>query len=544
MTPRRPWEAHYPAGVTWAFAPPPMTLPALLDAAVAQGGDAVALEYRGARITYRAFGALVARVAGGLARTVRPGEAVGILLPNTPWHPVAVAALARCGARIVMLSLLDPPDLLAGKLRDSGARTLVVTDAGDGVAAARALRQAGAVDRVLLGEDADWDDATEARPPAAERLLPDAVEPLLSPEAPAELPAAPSPDDVLLLQYTGGTTGHPRAAMLTHANITAAARIYGAWRDGDVRPGAERVIAALPLFHIFGLTVVLLANLRDGNTVILHPRFDPAAVLRDVGEGGATLFPAVPTMWQAILQHPAAAATDWSSLRRTSCGGAPLAVEVAAAVRRLTGVACTNGWGMTETGPAGCRVPAAVAMRPGLIGVPLPGVDLRIVSLDDPAEVLAPGRTGEIAVRGPAIFAGYWRDAAATAACFAEGWFLTGDVGRMAADGLVTLLDRRRNMIISSGFKAWPALIEDAILAHPAVAEVIVIGVPDPYRGQSAKAFVRLRSGAPVLTLDALRRFLAGRLGRHELPRHLELRDRLPKSAVGKPLPRLLATAT
>lgn len=534
----RPWERHYPAGVGWDIALPPVTLPALLDAAAERFGDAVALEYGEARVTYRALGALVARVAGGLARVVRPGEAVAVLLPNTPWHPVAIAALARLGAPVVMMSLLEPPASLARKLRDSGARTLVTTDVEGGIATALALRQSGAVDRVLLGEDAAWGGAVAAWPAGAEPLLPDA-----STALPA-LPLPPAPDDVLLLQYTGGTTGDPRAAMLTHANITAAARIYQAWRDGDVRPGAERVIAALPLFHIFGLTVVLLANLVDGNTIILHPRFDAAAVLRDVGRGGATLFPAVPTMWQAILQHPEAVDTDWRSLRRTSCGGAPLAVELAAAVRRLTGVACTNGWGMTETAPAGCRVPEAVPMRPGLIGVPLPGVDLRIVALDDPASALAPGETGEIAVRGPTIFRGYWHAPEATASCFAAGWFLTGDVGRLDADGLITLLDRRRNMIISGGFKAYPALIEDAILAHPDVAEVIVTGVPDPYRGQSAKAWVRLRPGAATLTLPALRSFLADRLGRHELPRALELRSELPKSPAGKPLARLLTDAT
>jgi len=360
----------------------------------------------------------------------------------------------------------------------------------------------------------------------------------------APLPAAwpvVSPDDVMLLQFTGGTTGMPRAAMLTHGNLVSAVNIYRLWSDGErLEPGAQKSICVLPLFHIYALTTILLRQIRDGNTILLRQRFDVETLIEDIAVKRATLFSGVPTMWFALLNRDGVESVDFSSLRSCVSGGAPLPFEVQTRLEGILGVRLNNGWGMTETAPAGSRVPKDAKPRPGLIGIPLPGITMKIVSLEPERDEFPPGEIGEIAIQGPNVFKGYLDDPAGTAEAFHEGWFLTGDLGRMDGDGLFEIVDRRKNMIISSGFNVYPVAIESAIYEHPAVQEVVVIGIDDAYRGQAAKAFVKLKAGSAQFTLDELLVFLKDRLGRHEMPRALEFRDSLPRSAAGKLLAKVL----
>ena len=533
-----PWEAAYPPGCRWDAPVRAGTLPALFDRLVADGGTRPALRYREARLTYAELGALVARAAGAFRRLgVAKGEAVALYLPNTPWHPVCFFALTCLGARVVHLSALDARRELAHKLADSGARLLVTTDFASLLPQAAWLLESGAADRVLVGEDARWGGEPVGELPPG--LMP--LSPLMEEAAPVSAWPDAAPEDVALLQYTGGTTGLPKGAMLTHGNLTAAVAIYQNWDDGEqLVPGEQRIMGVLPLFHIYALTTVLLRHLADGNEVLLHPRFDAGAVLRDIAEQRVTLMTGVPTMWIALLNHPDAGRTDFSSLHACVSGGAPLPFEVGQKVERLFGQRLRIGWGMTETSPAGTRVPVGAPLRPGLIGVPLPGIEIRIVALDDPGREMPAGEAGEIAIRGPNVFRGYWNKPADTAAAFRDGWFLTGDLGRLDADGLFSLLDRRKNMIISGGFNVYPAAVESALYEHPDIVEAIVIGIPDEYRGQSAKAFVTLRDGASELTLDALKHFLRDRLGRHEMPAALEIRPSLPRSPAGKLLASVL----
>ncbi len=343
-------------------------------------------------------------------------------------------------------------------------------------------------------------------------------------------------DDVALLQYTGGTTGLPKGAMLSHGNLTSSVSIYDVWgrNPQTQRKGPARVICVLPLFHIYALTVILLRSLERGDLISLHQRFDVEAVMRDIEVKRATDFPGVPTMWIAIASLPDLDKRDLSSLVSCGSGGAPLPVEVARIFERKTSMKLKSGWGMTETCSPGTGHPPAGPEKPGSIGLMLPGIELDVVALEDNKKVLPPGEVGEIRIRGPNVTKGYWNRPQETAEAFIGDRFLTGDIGYMDQDGYFYLVDRKKDMIISGGFNVYPQMIEQAIYEHPAVQEVIVIGIPDDYRGEAAKAFVKLRPGAKPFPLDELKAFLAGKLGRHEIPAALEFVDELPRTTVGK----------
>ena len=534
MTGERPyaWEKSYPPGVKWDSPLSLTTIPALFDKAVAAHANRPALEYRGRSFTYGELGELVNRAAAGFAALGVAGAQVALYAPNTPLYVVAFFGALKAGARIVNLSPLDAERELAHKLRDSGARTLVTTTVGDLPKMARTLLGASLLDHLLVG-----DDCVRAAPTAAAaddpRVLP--FQTLLD-EPRRFAPVPVGTDEIALLQYTGGTTGTPRAAMLTHGNLTAAVSSYDVWSSGQklLRPGEERVICVLPLFHIYALTTIMLRHLSLGNELLLRPRFDAATTIRDIQEKRATIFPGVPTMWIGLMAHPGVEACDFSSLRHCTSGGAALPVHVAERFAKIIGRHLGGGWGMTETSPAGTNIPSYGPRKPGSVGIPLPGVHMDVVALDDARRVLQPGDVGEIRVKGLNVTRGYWRRPQETKDAFVDGHLLTGDIGYMDEDGFFFLVDRKKEMIISGGFNVYPRVIEEAIYEHPSVEEVLVIGVPDDYRGEAAKAFVKLRAGAPPLTLDDLRDFLADKVGRHELPTALEIRDSLPRSTVGK----------
>ena len=464
---------------------------------------------------------------------MKPGDTVALYLPNTPYHPIGFFAILRAGARVVHLSPLDPTRALARKLTDSGARVLIAPDYPTMLPNAVQLLVDGLLDHLVVGQDALWGAGPPTLAiPADDRAI--AFDAMEAEPAGAWPPVAAG--DVALLQYTGGTTGLPRAAMLTHANLSAAVSSYDAWHNGVGRhpqPG-DKFIGVLPLFHIYMLTTVLLRALRSGTPILLRLRFDAAATLDDIETRRATIFPGVPTMFIAMAAFPGIENRDLSSLRVASSGGAPLPVEVAQRFEKLTKHRVGGGWGMTETSPAGTTMLPDQVVKPGAIGLPLPGIEMDVAALDDPARVLPVGLTGQIRIRGANVTSGYWNRPEETATAFVDGFFLTGDVGYMDCEGQFYLVDRLKDMILSGGFNVYPRLIEDAIYEHQAVEECSVIGIPDPYRGQAAKAFIKLRDGLEPFSIDELRIFLADKLGRHEMPAALEFRDSLPRTAVGK----------
>ena len=341
-----------------------------------------------------------------------------------------------------------------------------------------------------------------------------------------------------MLQYTGGTTGLPKGAMLTHGNLTSACSQLVAVTSGEPRvleEGRERVLAVLPLFHIYALTVNMLFGIRMGAELILHTKFDLEAVIKDLSAKKVTVFPGVPTMYTAIVNYPNIGEYDLNSLKFCGSGGAPLPVEVNQSFQRLTGCCLVEGWGMTETSPTGTFTPVYGMQKVGSCGMPTVGVLLKFVDVDDPAKEVAAGERGELCIKGPNVMKGYWKKPEATAASMTpDGYFRTGDVAYMDDDGFVYIVDRTKDMILCGGYNVYPRIIEEAIYEHPAVAEVSVIGIPDTYRGESPKAFITLKQGAAPFTLEELKTFLKRRLGKHEMVQAMEIRAQLPKTPVGK----------
>lgn len=531
------WEKSYPETLPWDAPLGIGTLSAMFDGSVARHADQPAIEFRGRPISYGEMGETVGRAARALtALGADKSHPVALYLPNVPLHPMAFFAGVKTGAPVVHLSPLDAERELHHKLEDSGARILFTVDFAHLLPHALKMLERGAIDHLIVGEDADWGPSPVPVVPVPERagvmswrqFLSQAPEESLWPEI--------APDDIALLQYTGGTTGMPRAAILTHANLTAAIDIYDVWLQGQ-RPGGlgyEIVIGVLPFFHIYALTTVLLRHFRNGNLVLLRLKFDAEQTLHDIEITRATSLPGVPTMWIALAARPDIGSRDLSSLNYLGSGGAPLPVEVESRFQRITGRRLSGGWGMTETSPAGTNIPVYCDPPAGTIGLPLPNVQLDIVALDDPRKVLAPGEVGEMRAKGPNVTQGYWRRPRETETAFVDGHLLTGDIGWMDENGFFFIVDRKKDMLISGGFNVYPQMVEQAIYEHPSVEEVLVIGVPDDYRGEAGKAFVKLRAGAAEFTLEELCAFLADKVGRHAIPAHLEFRPSLPRTAVGK----------
>jgi long-chain acyl-CoA synthetase len=533
----RPGEQFYPKGVRWDDPIERGTLSELLSKAAGQFGTRPVIEFRDraiscAELERLADVAAAAFLRGGFGK----GTTVALFLGNSPDHPVNFFGALKAGARIAHLSPLDGERALSHKLSDSGARILVTSDLATLLPTALKFLEKGLVDRLIVCEDDHWGAVGNPHTPIPDnsaivtyaKFTEGVVQPAQWPDI--------SPDDIAVLQYTGGTTGLPKGAMLSHGNLTAAVSIYDVWGKTArlERNAVERVICVLPLFHIYALTLVLLASIRHGNLISLHQRFDVEAVMRDIEVKRATVFPGVPTMWIAIASLPDLDKRDMSSLVVAGSGGAPLPVEVAKVFERKTNMKLKSGWGMTETCSPGTGHPQEGPDKPGSIGLMLPGIEMDVVALDDPHKVLAPGEIGEVRIKGPNVTKGYWNRADESAQAFADGRFLTGDIGYMDTDGYFYLVDRKKDMIISGGFNVYPQMIEQSIYEHASVQEVIVIGIPDDYRGEAAKAFIKLRAGANAFSLDDLKAFLTGKLGRHEIPAALEFVDELPRTPVGK----------
>ncbi len=522
----------------------PRTIPSLLEDAVAGFAASPAILFLGRRWTYAELEKDVTRATRGLQDIgVAAGTRVGLCLPNTPYSVIYFFAVLRAGGIVVNFNPLYVERELAHQIADSGTEVMVTIDLAAiypkvaAVAARSGLRHivvcsmAGALpwwkgqafriaSRAALAAVAE--DGVSVRSRTLVR------------RGGAPAPVAIDPEQTAVLQYTGGTTGVPKGAELTHANLTCNAA--QALHDLGERPhGTDRVLGVLPLFHVFALHAVMLASVMAASEMVLLPRFELAQVLATIARARPTLFPAVPTIYSALVAAAAAAESpvDMSSIQICMSGGAPLPTEVRTRFMALTGCWLMEGYGLSETSPSVTFTPPGRTYKEGSAGLPITGTTIEIRALDDPARLLPQGERGEVCIRGPQVMRGYWKRPDETARVMIDGALRTGDVGYLDEDGYLFLVDRIKDVIICGGYNVYPRVLEEALYQHPAVRDAVVVGLPDAYRGQAPKAFVTLKEGAHA-TPEALRTFLADYVSKIEMPREVEVRAELPKTMVGK----------
>jgi long-chain acyl-CoA synthetase len=501
-----------------------------------------AISFLGRTWTYAQLDALVDRAADGLQRLgVRTATRVGLCLPNTPYAVIFYFAVLRIGGIVVNYNPLYVERELAHQIEDSGTEIMVTMDLAviypkvAKVGARTGLRKIivcsmacalPAVKSLLFTLLRRKDVAGIARDATTItfRSL------LKNPGKPTKV--AINPGDTAVLQYTGGTTGTPKGAELTHANITSnCAQVMRGM--GTIESGKERILGVLPLFHVFALTSVMNLAVRTAAEMILLPRFDLADVLATIRKRRPTMFPAVPTIYTALVEAASKGDVDLGSIRLCISGGAPLPVETRQRFMQLTGCDLMEGYGLSETSPVVSFTPPGAPYKDGSVGRPVVGTVVEIRDLADPGKILPQGERGEICIRGPQVMRGYWNKTLETESVMTDGALRTGDVGYLDEDGYLFLVDRIKDVIIAGGYNIYPRVLEEALYQHPAVKDAAVIGVPDPYRGQAPKAFVTLQTGAAATPAE-LRDFLKTYVSKIEMPREVEIRAELPKTMIGK----------
>jgi long-chain acyl-CoA synthetase len=548
----KPWLQYYDVGVPETIAIPDVTLPDLLAETARQYPTRPALAFFNQEITYKELDEAVNSFAAGLqVLGLQEGDRVSVYIPNSPQFVIAYYGTLRAGGIVVPTNIQYVPRELKHQLEDSGAKYVVcLSKFYDGV---KQVRRDTAVEHVIVTnikeyfprvtnvlftlfkekKDGHRVDITEDR---GTHWFQDVLE---NGRARGLEPVSVSPEDVAVLGYTGGTTGVPKGAMLTHRNLVANVKQVQAW-DTEMRAGQEVTMGALPFFHSYGMTTCLNLALASGNKLVCIPNpRDLKDVLKNVEKHKITLFPAVPTLYTAINNYPDIGKYDISTIRACMSGGAGLPVEVQKRFEELTGAKLVEGYGLTETSPVTHVNPLKGKRKIGKIGLPISNTEARVVSVDT-GEPVALGEVGEICIRGPQVMKGYWNQPGETAKVMSEdGWFHTGDIARLDEDGFFEIVDRKKDMIIASGFNIYPREIEEVLYEHPKILEAAVTGIPDEYRGETVKAYVVLKEGETA-TAEEIMGFCAGQLAPYKRPRTVEFRNELPKSMVGKILRRVL----
>ncbi|ABK15811.1 long-chain-fatty-acid--CoA ligase [Syntrophobacter fumaroxidans] len=532
--PRVPHHAEYPEEC----------LPRLLEARVKKLPGNSATEFYGARLTYEALWKQISSLANALRLLgLRHGDRVAVMLPNCPQTVITYYAVLWLGGVVVLTNPLYVEREMEHQWKDSGAKYLVVLD--HLYPKARKVIPETAIEKVIVTGIAEclpfllkhlYPLKAKLKKlftavPYDERTIFNFTRLIRSTE-PTPPPCEVRLDDLALLQYTGGTTGIAKGVMLSHRNILSNVIQLASWVQ-DLRFGEERFLALLPIFHVFGMTVAMNLPLYAGSALVLVPRFDIDEIMKTIRKARPTLFPGVPTIYAAINGHPKAETFDLSSIRICVTGSAPMPVESLRRFESLTGSVILEGYGLSETSPVTHANPVEGVRKPGSIGLALPDTDCKIVDLELGTRDMAVGEVGELVIRGPQVMKAYWKMPEETANALRDGWLYTGDIARMDEDGYVYIIDRKKDMIISGGYNIYPREVDEVLYEHPKVLDAVAVGVPDDYRGEIVKAFIVPRVGE-TLTEDEIKQFCKTRLAAYKVPRLIELRDSLPKTAVGK----------
>jgi long-chain acyl-CoA synthetase len=553
----RPWLAHYAAGVPATIPVRDRTVPDMLDDATQQFGAREVILFYGVRLSFAELAQEVSRFAHALAGLgVRRGDRIALCLPNVPQFPIAFYGALKAGAIVVPTNPLYTEPELRHQLTDAGVTVVVTLEQSYPTLAA--VRAETPVQHVILGSVVEYlpraralgyhiRQAGESRRQShvdwhlvdqdssvhrfkdllgQERSRPHTEAPVLTGPA--------SPDDIAVLQYTGGTTGTPKGAMLTHRNLVANATQAWVWCELDAGP--HRTLCVAPFFHVYGLTAGLNGSLFNGCTLVLLPRFTPKEVIAAIERYQPDVFPGIPAMYQAIARAMERQHANLTSIRVCVSGAAPLPGEVQARFEQISGARLVEGYGLTEASPITHANPVSGERRPGAIGLPVSSTEAGIVGLDD-WRFLPPGENGEIVVKGPQVMQGYWNRPDETAKVLRDGWLRTGDIGTMDAEGYFNVMDRAKDMIVVSGFNVYPREVEEVLYQHPKVLEVCVVGVPDGQRVEVVHAYV-VPEPDERPTTEELRRFCQEHLAPYKVPKQIEFCESLPTTLTGKVLRR------
>ena len=537
----RPWLNHYDYWVREHMNYPRRPLHEILRITAGEVPDSPATAFLGAHLTFAQLKEGADRFATALARLgIKQGMRVGIMLPNCPQYIIATFAILRLGALVVNVNPLYTPREVLVVAEDSGMCAMLTLD----LLAPVTLSVLGQtkIENVIITSLAEYSIAAQPAPivEGTQRLGD-----LLTCVDEVDLPSVEiDPQDVAVLQYTGGTTGVPKGAMLTHYNIFANVVQTESWGHHSMQRGEDTYLLVIPFFHIYGFTVGMMDGLWRGAQQVLIPKYDVEALLNAIRDYRPTYFPAVPTIYISLLNHPKAKEYGLDKVRAFNSGSAPLPIEVIEQFERVTGGTLHEGYGLSEASPVTHSTATFARRKPGSIGLPLPDTDIKIVDIETGKSEVPVGAEGELCIAGPQVMKGYWNrpdetDIALRTDEAGRTWLYTGDVARMDEDGYFYIVQRKKGMIIVSGFNVYPSEVEGVLYTHPSVMEAAVIGIPDAYRGEAVKACVVLKSDATA-TPEELKEYCAGGLAEFKVPRIIEIRESLPKTAVGKILHRVL----
>jgi long-chain acyl-CoA synthetase len=530
----RLWLENYP--VRWNLEYPKISLYEHIKQTTAENDDLIALVFMGNEITYQKMQENIDRIAAALTDLgVKKGDRVALMLPNCPEYVYTYYACMKLGAIVVQMNPLYMPDEVEFIIKDSGAKYFVGVDAA--IESFQQARKKVDLEQVIIvrlfwteveGENLWYDELLQNYPPE-------------SPEAEID-----PQEDVAVFQYTGGTTGLPRACMLTHYNLVANVMQIKEWlKEWVDKVFAEKGrqhfgIGILPLFHSYGMTCVMNTGLSLPSAQVLIPQFNADALLQAIVQYRPALFPAVPTIYIAVANHPQLADYQIHGIVEIcNSGAAPMPVDVMARFERDTGSKMLEGYGLSEASPVTHCNPLFGVRKPGSVGLPYPDTDCKIVDLVDGVTEMPVGEEGELLIKGPQVMKGYWNRPEETAETLRDGWLYTGDIAKMDEEGYFYIVDRKKDLVITGGYNVYPREVDEVLFEHPKIAEAVTAGIPDDYYGEVLKAYVVLKEGEEA-TAEEIIEFCSQKLARYKLPRQVEFRSELPKSAIGKILRREL----
>jgi long-chain acyl-CoA synthetase len=544
------WFASYPEEVPHTLDIPEIPVQQILTKAYEEVPNSVGVHFMGKEITYKELYESALKFANYLRSLgVEKGDRVAVMLPNCPQAVIAYYGTMFAGGVVVQTNPLYTERELQYQMADSGAKVILVMD----ILYPRAMKiiKETQLENVIVTGIKDYlpfpknlvypfiqkkqyGFSVKVEHSGQNHLFTEIMK--SSKPIPIELDFD-FDNDLALLQYTGGTTGFPKGVMLTHKNLISNTTMCDAWLY-KAKLREETILGILPFFHVYGMTTVLILSILKQSKMVLLPKFDVEEALKTIDKQKPTLFPGAPTMYIGILNHPDLTKYDLSSIKACISGSAPLPLEVQEKFEAVTGGRLVEGYGLTETSPVTHANPIWGNRINGSIGLPWPNTDAVILRSGE-SEILPPGEMGEIAIKGPQVMKGYWNRPEETAMTFTDGWFLTGDLGYMDEKGYFYVVDRKKDMIIAGGYNIYPREVEEVLYEHEAIQECVVAGIPDPYRGETVKAYIVLKEGKTV-TDKELNQFCRKSLAAYKVPRFYEFREELPKTAVGKILRRTL----